>query len=143
MIDREQIYQAAFDLAKNTSGAKSFSRRLKHWSDVPHADQPALFMVQRRETAKVTTKIPTIWTMGIDFVLYGHNSGQDSVAPMSTLNPIIDAIVAAFLPAGGVEEQTLGGLVERCRIDGEILTDEGVLGDQAIVVIPITILVPQ
>lgn len=143
MIARETLYTTLFDLVRSCNGLKSSSRRLKHWGDVAHTDQPALFQVQRTESAKITTKIPTVWTLRVDLVIYGHNSGQDSVAPMSTLNPIVDEIVAKLLPAGGVEEQTLGGLVERCRIEGEILTDEGALGDQAIVVIPITLFVPQ
>ncbi|TXH41837.1 MAG: hypothetical protein E6Q97_36740 [Desulfurellales bacterium] len=143
MTPRETIFVTLFDLVASVTGLKSYSRRLKHWGDVPHTDQPALFLVQRTESAKITTKLPTVWTFRADLVLYGHNSGQDSVAPMSSLNPIVDEIVAKLLPAGGVEEQTLGGLVERCRIEGEILTDEGALGDQAIVVIPLTLFVPQ
>ena len=143
MISREQIYSAIFALASAKTGIKSSSRRLKHWEEVAPGDQPALFMVQRHENAKMVTRIPTIWTLRVDFVLYGHNSGQDSVAPMISLNPIVDAIVAKLIPPPGVEEQTLGGLVHRCRIEGDILTDEGQLGNQAIVVIPVTIIAPQ
>lgn len=145
MTPRETIYAAVFALARATSGIKSGGRRLKHWGEVSPADQPAIFMVQRTETADVSTKIPTKWSLRVDLVLYGHNSGQPNVAPMTSLNPIIDAIVASINPpeAGFPEEQTLGGLVTRCRVDGDILTDEGQLGDQAVVVIPVTIFTPN
>jgi hypothetical protein len=143
MIARETIYTALFALVTAAPGLKKTSRRLIAWEEVAPADQPALFMVQRTEMAKVVTRLPTVWTLKVDLVLYGNNSAQDSVAPMSLLNPIVDYIVAAMLPPIVPYEQTLGGLVERCRIDGEIITDEGVLGNQAVVVIPVEIFVPQ
>jgi hypothetical protein len=37
---------------------------------------------------------------------------------------------------------TLGGLVNYCRIEGDIETDEGLLGEQAVAIIPVSILVP-
>lgn len=143
-MNREPIYTALFALVSAATGLKTVGRRLKHFEEIGFADQPALFMVQKSETSKVTTKMPTVWTLHVDVVLYGTNSGQQSVAPMSSLNPIVDAISASLLPsAPTMEEQTLGGLVERCRIEGEIVTDEGSLGDQAVVVIPVTILVTE
>lgn len=141
---RETIYAALHTLVASTPGIRTASRRLKMWTEVAPADQPAIFTVQRHETSKVTTRMPTIHELYVDIVLYGNNGGQDQsgVAPMSILNPIVDAIEAKLLPSAGAMEQTLGGLVERCRIDGDIQTDEGALGDQAVVIIPVTILVP-
>ena len=143
-IPREAVYAALFSLLAATSGIKTSSRRLKMWTEVAPPDQPALFMVQRHESSKVTTRVPTIHELYVDIILYGNNGGQDqsSTAPMSILNPIVDAIEAKLLPGAGSMDQTLGGLVERCRIDGDIQTDEGALGDQAVVIIPVTILVP-
>ena len=143
MSPRELIYGTLFELLANVPGIKTASRRLKHWEEVNKADQPALFLVQKMEVAKIQTNLPTIWTMHADVVLYGHNSGQSSAAPMVMLNPIVDAIVGQLLPPVVPGEQTLGGLVHRCRIEGAIQTDEGALGNQAIVVIPVTLYVPQ
>ena len=145
MTSRESIYSALFALLAVTPGLNLSSRRLRMWTEVASADQPALFLVQKADSAKIVTKIPTVWTLHADIILYGNNGGQDDrdSAPMTQLNPIIDAIVAKLLPPADAVEQTLGGLVERCRIEGEIITDEGILGDQAVVVIPLTILVPQ
>jgi hypothetical protein len=143
MTPREQIYSTLFSLVASTSGIKTSGRRVKQFTEVNPADQPAVYMVQKRETAQFQTKLPTKWQLHVDFILYGHNSGQPQVSPMTSLNPIIDSIVNALQPAVINYEQTLGGLCERCRIDGDIITDEGVLGDQAIVVIPVTIFLPQ
>jgi hypothetical protein len=58
------------------------------------------------------------------------------VLPAIALNQLVDAIELALSPGPAFEEQTLGGLVSHCRIVGEIETDEGVLGDQAVAIIP-------
>lgn len=148
MNSRESIYAALFTLVSGTTGIKTSGRRIRPWEEVSFSDQPALFQVQKSEEAKVVTHIPTVWTLKVDLVLYVNNSGQDSgpgaVAPMTIANPIVDAIVTALLPNPATSnEQTLGGLVIRCRIDGEIVTDEGALGNQAVVVIPVTLFAPQ
>ncbi len=144
---REPIYSALFALITQAPGLKTSSRRLIPWEELAPADQPALMMIQKGEHAEVKTKLPTIWTLKVDIVLYAFNSGQTigsgATTPMTALNPIVDAIATVLLPTPPTDDQTLGGLVTRCRIDGEIITDEGVLGNQAVVLIPITILVPQ
>lgn len=143
MIARETIYSTFFDLVKVAPGLKRTGRRLMHWSELSIPDQPALFMVQNRELAIVQTKLPTKWELKVDLWLYANTGGDEADAPMTILNPIIDAIVNKLLPPSHVGEQTLGGLVERCRIDGSVETDEGTLGTQAVVIIPVSILVPQ
>jgi hypothetical protein len=144
MIARETIYAALFALVSTAPGLRKSSRRLVSWDDIADTDQPALFQVQTGENAKFATHLPTIWTLRCDLVLYAKNSGQDSAIASSLLNPIIDSIVAALLPSPVTfNEQTLGGLVTRCRIEGEIVTVEGVLGNQSIVVIPVTMFAPQ
>lgn len=144
MSPRETIYNALFELVKGTSTTyKTVSRRLLHWADVAAADQPALFLVQGSQTADFVQKMPTRWTLEATIYLYANTNGNEQQAPMEILNPLIDAIVSNLLPQEVSGEQTLGGLVERCRIDGAIETDEGVLGSQAVVIIPVTMFLPQ
>jgi len=143
MNTRETIYQALFSLVTTGLTWRTSSRRLEHWSNLSAEQQPALFLVQKGETAIVQTKIPTKWELRCELWLYANTSADRSVVPMSLLNPLIDAIVNKLVPPGHIGEQTLNGLVERCRIDGQIETDEGVLGDQAVVIIPVTMFVPQ
>jgi len=69
-----------------------------------------------------------------------HASTCNTADVVTTLNNEVDAIVAALdrEPASGM--QTLGGLVHDCRIAGDIETDEGRLGQQAVAIIPIEII---
>jgi hypothetical protein len=139
MISRENIFAALFALVSGAASFKTTSRKLKHWTDVSPADQPALFQTQGRETAISPYREPTKWTLRSSLYVYAHQSSLDAL-PSTALNNLIDAIVLALWQGPGVEEQTLGGLVSQCNIVGEIETDEGVLGDQAVAIIPIEIM---
>ena len=136
-MTREPIYAALFALLSATAGLKTYSRRLKMWNDVTAPDQPALFQVQKKESPKAVTNMPTIWTLHLDVYVYAF-TGDKTTAPSQIINPILDAITAALKPNG--ENLTLGGLVQWCRISGEVTTDEGILGDQSVLIIPIEIL---
>ena len=59
--------------------------------------------------------------------------------PSTILNGLVDAVAAALAPEPASNKQTLGGLVQHVWIDGAIVTDEGVLADQAVAIIPITL----
>lgn len=137
---REAIYAAAFALAQGVATFKVSSRRFRHWGTMAATDQPALFMTQGREVPQQSRGKPAVWTMHADLWVYANAGNDESVIVSSLLNPIIDAIEAAFVPASaGVSgnAQTLGGLVSHCWIDGEVEYFEGVLGDQAVVIVPI------
>ena len=138
-MNREAIYSALFTKLSAVAGVTTKSRKLKHWADVPAIEQPALYQAQVKEKVTRQTNQPAIWQLSIDVYLY-VNTSDTATAPSQVLNPILDAIVASLEPAVG-EVQTLGGLVQYCRIAGAIETDEGVLGQQAIALIPIDILV--
>src|SRR6185437_9432536 len=119
------------------------SRRLRHWSHVGPAEQPALFQAQKSETARRTRGLPPRWTLEVDLFIYAQAT-DELTAPASVLNPLLDAIEAALAPAGadlGTGVQRLGGLVSHCWISGKIQTDEGVLGGQAVAIVPIEIVV--
>ncbi len=142
MIAREPIYAALFDLAAGAAGFVTAERRLRHWSDVAPAEQPALFMTQKSETAAVKALgAPLVWTLTVEFYLYAHSSAPQ-LSPATVLNPLIDAIEAALAPAPttGLQDLGLAAMVQHAMIAGKIETEEGVLGDQAIAIIPIEIL---
>ena len=140
-MNRETIYAAAFALASGAALFNTKSRRLRHWSEVNVPEMPALFMTQKTEVAKTVTGQPTIWTLNVDFYIYAA-SEDPNVAPSTILNPLLDALTVLFVPPVNLGRQTLGGLVHYCRVNGSIETDEGVLGSQAVAIIPIEILVP-
>ena len=138
-MNREPIHAALFAKLAAIPGFKTASRRFKHFGDVAQPDQPALFVIQRRESATTVPGQPTVWLLKVDVLIY-VNTGQDkSVAPASILNPLLDAVVAALAPDPITNKCTLGGLVQHAVIQGEIETDEGQLGEQGLALIPIEI----
>ena len=141
-MNREPIYAALFALVSGAAGFATASRRLRHWSAVEAAEQPALFQVQKRETAQQAEGTPTLWRAALDLYVYCQ-APDDTTAPTVVLNPLLDAIEAALSPQGAdavAGVQTLGGLVKHCWIAGAIETDEGTLGGQAVAIVPIEIL---
>jgi len=142
-MNREPIYGALFAKLAAAANFVTASRRLRHWADVGPAEQPALFQAQKSETAKHARGLPPRWTIEIDLYIYAQ-APDELTAPASVLNPLLDAVEAA-LATGGADlatgTQTLGGLVSHCWIAGKIQTDEGVLGGQAVAIVPIEIVV--
>lgn len=142
---REPIYAALFARIESAAPFATASRRLRHWSDVQAAEQPALFLTQKSETATGQRGLPTKWLLAADIYLYCQ-APDEVTAPALVLNPLIDAIEKALAPTGGDavlgNAQTLGGLVSDCRIAGKIETDEGALGGQAVAIIPVELLWP-
>ncbi len=142
MIVREAIYAALWELGSNAAGFASANRRLRHWTDVAPAEQPALFMSEKGAHAAVKALgAPIVWTLYADFYVYVHSS-DPYLAPASVLNPLLDALEAALAPspATGVQNLGLPTMVSHAYISGKIETDEGVLGDQAIAIVPVEIL---
>lgn len=142
MINREPIYAALFGLIESAADFAVIDRRLRHWSDVSPAEQPALFMAQKTELASVKTLgAPTVWTLSVDLYLYAHSS-DPYLAPATVLNPLLDSVEAALAPSAttGLQDLGLPATVQHAYINGKIETDEGVLGDQAVAIVPIEIL---
>jgi len=84
---------------------------------------------------------PIAWTLYADFYVYVHSS-DPYLAPAMLLNPLLDALETALAPppATGIQNLGLPAMVQHARIAGKIETDEGVLGDQAIAIVPVEIL---
>jgi hypothetical protein len=144
-MNREAIYSAFFTVISGAAGFATASRRLRHWSDVPAAEQPALFMTQKHETAARQRGLPAKWTLAVDLYVYAQAS-DDGSAPALSLNPLLDALDAAIAPLGrdlAANVQTLGGAVYQAWINGKIETDGGILGHQAVAIIPVEIVVPS
>ncbi|HEV2263737.1 MAG TPA: hypothetical protein VGR79_04310 [Stellaceae bacterium] len=137
-MTREPVYSALFALLSGAASFATASRRLRHWSDVGPAEQPALFVVQKSETAERKAGLPAKWRALVDIYVYAH-APDDETAPATVLNPLLDAIESALAPQGAV--QTLGGLAAHAWIAGKIETDEGVLGGEAVAIVPVEILV--
>ena len=142
MITREPIYAALFALVGGADNFVTTARRWRPWSDLTPAEQPALFMLQKAELATVATLgAPTVWTLSVELYVYAHAS-DPYVAPATVLNPLVDGVEAALAPSPvtGIQDLGLPAMVQHAYIAGKIETDEGVLRDQAVAIIPVEIL---
>jgi hypothetical protein len=142
MIIREAIYGALWTLGSSAGIFASANRRLRHWADVAPVEQPALFMSEKGGHAVIhALGAPIMWTLYADFYIYVHSS-DPYPAPATILNPLLDALERALAPspATGIQNLGLPLMVKHAYIAGKIETDEGVLGDQAMAIIPIEIL---
>lgn len=84
---------------------------------------------------------PIVWTLYGEFYIYAHSS-DPYLPPGAILNPLLDALEAALAPspATGIQHLGLPEMVQHAYITGRIETDQGVLGDQAIAIVPIEVL---
>jgi hypothetical protein len=142
MIDREAIYSALWTLGSGSSSFATANRRLRHWTDVAAVEQPALFMSEKGGHAVVKALgAPIVWTLYADFYIYVHCS-DPYTAPATILNPLLDALDRALAPppANGIQNLGLPNMVQHAYITGKVETDEGVLGDQTIAIVPVEIL---
>ncbi len=152
MQSRETIINALCALLAQTqfatpingySGWATLSRRLKLWSDVASADQPALFIVEHSENTVYGSEMsPPKITMNVDLFIYVAGGKDPNAIPARDLNVALDALAACLAPNASDPRQTLGGLVSHCRIEGRILKDPGDLDGQGLAVAPIKILAP-
>jgi hypothetical protein len=136
MIARELVYAALYARLLTIPGIVTTSRKLMHWADV--TEFPAMFQAQKSETVSKTKGVDTKLEMMVD--VYVYVKVEDGQPSSPALNDMLDKVAAAIAPIPGSDnKQTLGGLVEDCVLRGQILTDEGTLGELAVAIIPIQI----
>ena len=138
-MNREQIYSALFAKLQAVDGFVTVSRRLRHWDDVPQAEQPALFQAQKRESVSTEPGLNPVWLLSLDLYIYARTGEDRGESPASAINPLVDAVLSTLAPHPITNKQTLGGLVQHAWVEGAIETDEGVLGEQGVAIIPIII----
>lgn len=120
-----------------------FSRRVKLWSDVASADQPALFVAEHGEAiAYGGESLPGKTTLNVDLLVYVASGKDPDAIPAQDLNIVLDALSACLAPGPAESRQTLGGLVAHCRIEGRIVKDPGDLDGQGLALVPVRILAP-
>ena len=122
------------------------SRRLKLIDRVDASKQPALFMVQHRETYRVEGA-GRLARRYLDMGLWCYAPTTDeSVIGDDLLDIMESAIEGALAPDDNARnELTLGGLVYWCRIrrdDNLFIRDPGDVDGQALLVLPVQILIP-
>ena len=77
--------------------------------------------------------------------LFIYLSAKGDSVGASLLNGVMDALDQAFALSGadlGLGRNTLGGTAYSCRIDGKVLKDPGDLDGDALLVVPVRIVLP-
>ena len=130
--------QQSFD-----SGVQTTGRRVIPWGDC--TDQPALFLRDTDERLEYTNTLLQTQTIKAEVWLYNRSGGDKTIAPITGLNNMLDAVQAAIAPDDpqGLR-YTIGGLVFWARMIGRVEKDPGDMDDggQSVAVADIEILVP-
>lgn len=159
MATREQIFGALFAITERvqwdvgdgvTPDLRTFktrTRRIKLFSDVTDKQQPWIGQAEHGETFTKNTTLPYRRVFKAQWMIYHQDGKQPNSEPTVLNNLIIDAVESAMAPLpsdpGFLDERnTLSGLVHHCYIDGEVFKDPGDIDNQALIIVPITILVP-
>jgi hypothetical protein len=146
MTPRESAIAALMNLVANaypwTLGPV---RRLKLWSDVPAANRPACFLFEGSQETYSWSE-SALPKRIIEVRLFVYLDAKDpSVVGATLVNNVMDAFDNAFVISGGdviLGRNTLGGTVYNCRIDGKILKDPGDLDGDALLIVPIKLVLP-
>lgn len=151
-VDREEIWAALFEWLKAKVGAQfvSIGRKHKAPPDLSLAEQPALFVIQVKEThLPKPPGTPTKLILHGFLIVYLQlpdiqaEVGYEEELAATKMNAIYRALDDAFQPDDLRSGKfTLGGLVTHCWIEGDTDQDPGILGPQAAAILPVHILVP-
>lgn len=140
-LSRETIYNALFDFLQSNdslmSQVKTFTRKLTIFTEIAAEDQPAIYLEMTGESRMIVRGQPPRITLESNLWV---NVVKDGEVAAQILNPILDAIETALLPTTDTT-QTLSNKVHHCWIEGTTQIFEGNLGDEALAIIPIRILV--
>ena len=141
-VSRESVFVALFGLLSQLKNSPflTVSRRWEPYQNFAPEQQPALFVMQDNQRGEQKAYGLQKWTLKASLWIYCYQGAEDDFVASTTLNNLLDLVEAAIQPAPGFERQMLGGIVQNCFIDGEIDVVEGVLGQQSVARIPITII---
>jgi hypothetical protein len=140
--NRETISQALetqLAKAKNAYPFKTVSRRARIWSNVTSAEQPVIFLVKVSEAVDQSTWGAARYRLKYFVLCYLRADAQPNVIAEVEINKALDAVDAALLGTPPGEKQKLGGLVENCWIEGDVMIDTGILDQQIVIVVPVSI----
>lgn len=139
---RETVFAALFQVLQNAYPWQTCSRTVKNIQDVQPESFPAAFQIQGTQAQHFKGAVPTVGDWNAQWILYAYSDDPD-VASSTQLNAMVDAAIAALAPPeyGPDQKFSLGGLCEFCAVEGNVEIFEGVLGQRAIAIVPIRILI--
>lgn len=130
----------------NVSTWATAERRLRLWGDVPPEAQPAVYLVTHREMDEYTGLGLLRRRLELGAWCYAKTGAPatSDIVGGEILDTMLEAFEAAFIQPDdfSTNENTLGGLVYWCRIEGRVLKDPGDIDDQAMMIVPIVVEMP-
>lgn len=121
------------------------SRRLKLWTDVSMANRPACFIFEGGFESYYWSESAVAKRIIEPKIFVYLNAKDPNAIGASLINDVMDALDAAFALSGEdllVGRKTLGGLVHHCRIDGRPMKDPGDLDGDALLIVPVKLVLP-
>jgi len=145
---RQQVFTALFNFLTNLpapTGTRwnTQSQYLTLWDDVPQANQPAWFLYRGPQnfTQKHVFGVQKLlWRVSIFIYFRTDGYKSQNFYPDQITDQILDNLEQLFQTEARDGRQTLGGTVWHCWIEGNIVTDPGLVDGQAVIVCPINIL---
>lgn len=150
----EPVFEALFALLQDVTfvplgvsgltGWGDSSRRVKHFNDVEKELQPAAYQAEHRTGWQPRDRLgaPARRLVTVNWIIYFRTDGGQigSQIASSTIMPAINAV----LVPDDLERNvlTLGGLAYYTRIEGDEWLESGDLDDQAMLVVPLSLLIP-
>jgi hypothetical protein len=121
------------------------ARRLKLWSDVPAMNRPSCFLFEGGEETYSWSE-SALPKRCLEVKIFAYLNAKDpSAIGAALINNVMDALDSAFALSGSdlaLGRKTLGGAVHHCRIDGKALKDPGDLDGDALLIVPVKIVLP-
>jgi hypothetical protein len=154
-VNRAAIKNALMTLGTNvtfsptvngfSTWAQAPSRRLKLFNAVDPGAQPAMFLVQHRE-GYITGGVGRLTRRYLDMGFWCYAPTPEGIVGDDLLDIMESALEGALAPDDPTRnELTLGGLCYWCRItrdEGMFIRDPGDIDGQALLVLPVRILLP-
>jgi hypothetical protein len=142
-IQREAIMEALFGLINQNPAFNEWERRLKQPDE--DVSQPAIYQRITGEdwAPMIGYGQPQMVTLHVEVWMYTLTGGPDDI-PEQAILPLLDALDAALITGAafdGRQQLGLEGYVQHAWREGETVIAQGELETQAVVVVPMRILV--
>lgn len=144
---RADVFNALFTFIQQIAppvGQKwqMFTQWVRMWDEVDPTNQPCIILHRGPQQAEQKHAFGvTRWAWKASLLIYYRVDGYktSNTYPDQVTDPLLDSIEQCF-QVEPPNRLTLGGLVHHCWIDGTIYHDPGLADNQAVILVPLTIL---
>jgi hypothetical protein len=152
-VDREACWAALFAKLQTALGDDLVTMSRQHIMPptLTPEQQPALFLVQARETRKPTPAgAPVQLVLNGFLILYlqvpaplDEIPGEETTLAATQMNALLQSVDDAMQPDDLTTGRlTLGGLITHGWIEGDVEMDPGIFSQQGAAILPVKMLVP-